>query len=76
MYAMMRLYRRRFGKLEEDEAMTTLHLHGWVKPLAFKAQPAWMSQRRSLSITYVGSNKFSTCGNLFSTGLRKNRMTC
>jgi hypothetical protein len=28
MYAMMRLYRRRFGKLEEDEAMTTLHLHG------------------------------------------------
>jgi hypothetical protein len=27
-YAIMRLYRRRFGKLEEDEAMTTLHLTG------------------------------------------------
>jgi hypothetical protein len=26
MYGMMRLYRRRFGTLEEDEAMTTLHL--------------------------------------------------
>jgi hypothetical protein len=24
----MRLYRRRFGTLEEDEAMTTLHLTG------------------------------------------------
>jgi hypothetical protein len=27
-YGMMRLYRRRFGTLEEDEAMTTLHLNG------------------------------------------------
>jgi hypothetical protein len=27
-YGMMRLYRRRFGTLEEDEAMTTLHLSG------------------------------------------------
>jgi uncharacterized protein DUF6599 len=27
-YAFMRLYRRRFGTLEEDEAMTTLHLTG------------------------------------------------
>jgi hypothetical protein len=25
-YAGMRLYRRRFGSLEADEAMTTLHL--------------------------------------------------
>lgn len=28
LYGMMRLYRRRFGTLEEDEAMTTLHLTG------------------------------------------------
>ncbi len=28
MYAAMRLYRRRFGTLEADEAMTTLHLTG------------------------------------------------
>jgi hypothetical protein len=28
MYAMMRLYRRRYGHLEADEAMTTLHLTG------------------------------------------------
>lgn len=28
MYAMMRLYRRRYGNLEADEAMTTLHLTG------------------------------------------------
>jgi hypothetical protein len=27
-YAFMRLYRRRFGTLEQDEAMTTLHLTG------------------------------------------------
>ncbi len=28
MYAGMRIYRRRFGTLEADEAMTTLHLTG------------------------------------------------
>jgi len=28
MYALMRLYRRRYGSLEADEAMTTLHLRG------------------------------------------------
>jgi hypothetical protein len=28
MYGLMRLYRRRYGTLEEDEAMTTLHLTG------------------------------------------------
>jgi hypothetical protein len=28
MYAAMRIYRRRYGTLEADEAMTTLHLHG------------------------------------------------
>jgi multisubunit Na+/H+ antiporter MnhC subunit len=28
LYGLMRLYRRRFGTLEEDEAMTTLHLNG------------------------------------------------
>jgi hypothetical protein len=27
-YGMMRLYRRRYGTLESDEAMTTLHLTG------------------------------------------------
>ena len=28
MYAAMRLYRRKYGTLEDDEAMTTLHLTG------------------------------------------------
>jgi len=28
MYAGMRIYRRRYGQLEAQEAMTTLHLRG------------------------------------------------
>ena len=54
-YGMMRLYRRRFGTLEEDEAMTTLHLTG----------PA----SNALHANPLGQDCFSTGGQTFVSAL-------